>query len=244
MKISVCIATHNGSNYIVEQLLSVLEQLDVQDEIIISDDGSGDNTIELVKSIGDSRIKIHSYSHKKDYTRKKLSSYYYASANFINALRYASGDYIFLADQDDRWKNNKVKECMAALQKADIVSHNFAVMDSRGKILEPKFLKDFSNEKFNLLKILVSLPFRGCCLAFKKEILLRIFPTPKDIFLHDCYIGLFSVLHRYKFSYVDKCLIDYRRHDTNVSDLESPNSLWFKLAYRVKMLWQIFTHWH
>lgn len=40
MKISVCIATYNGEKYIIEQLISIMNQLSDSDEIIISDDGS------------------------------------------------------------------------------------------------------------------------------------------------------------------------------------------------------------
>ena len=56
--ISVCIATHNGEKYIKKQLESILSQLDFSDEIVISDDGSTDQTINLIQSLEDKRIKI------------------------------------------------------------------------------------------------------------------------------------------------------------------------------------------
>ena len=56
--ISVAIATYNGEKYIKEQLESILKQLNKNDEIIISDDGSADKTIEIAKSFNDKRIKI------------------------------------------------------------------------------------------------------------------------------------------------------------------------------------------
>lgn len=54
--ISVCIATHNGEKYIKKQLESILSQLDFSDEIVISDDGSTDQTINLIQSLEDKRI--------------------------------------------------------------------------------------------------------------------------------------------------------------------------------------------
>ena len=82
--ITVCIATFNGEKYIREQLNSILFQLSLQDEVIVSDDGSTDNTISIIKSFNDNRIKIIDGVHRHSPT-----------LNFENALKEAKGDYIF-----------------------------------------------------------------------------------------------------------------------------------------------------
>ena len=51
--ISVCIATYNGARYIAEQLASILKQLSAEDEVVVSDDGSTDGTIDIVRSFND-----------------------------------------------------------------------------------------------------------------------------------------------------------------------------------------------
>ena len=56
--ISVCIATYNGARYIAEQLASILKQLSAEDEVVVSDDGSTDGTIDIVRSLNDHRIRI------------------------------------------------------------------------------------------------------------------------------------------------------------------------------------------
>jgi glycosyltransferase involved in cell wall biosynthesis len=57
-KISVCMATYNGSRFIRKQIDSILSQLSENDELIISDDNSTDDTREIIYSIGDSRVKL------------------------------------------------------------------------------------------------------------------------------------------------------------------------------------------
>ena len=61
--VSVCLASYNGANYIGEQIDSILCQLSREDELIISDDSSSDNTVNIIKSYNDDRIKSVSYTH-------------------------------------------------------------------------------------------------------------------------------------------------------------------------------------
>ncbi len=68
--ISVCIPTYNGEKFILDQLRSILSQLGKDDEVIISDDGSTDNTIKVIQSLGDERVKI--YDNKAKNQKKNL----------------------------------------------------------------------------------------------------------------------------------------------------------------------------
>ena len=62
--ISVCMATYNGERFIKEQIDSILPQLSEDDELIISDDGSTDRTLEIIASYKDKRIKV--FHHHKN----------------------------------------------------------------------------------------------------------------------------------------------------------------------------------
>ena len=83
-KISVCMAVYNGERFIQQQVTSILVQLRPNDEIVIVDDTSSDNTIRILDGYQDARIKI---------TRngKNIGS----NASFQKALSHASGDFIF-----------------------------------------------------------------------------------------------------------------------------------------------------
>ena len=158
--ISVCIATHNGEKYIKKQLESILSQLDFSDEIVISDDGSTDQTINLIQSLEDKRIKIFTYKQCFDYSKLYLSSYYYATANFHNALRHAQGEIIFLADQDDIWVENRVSVFMKVLEKADFVTSNFSIIDEMDELIEELYYDGNPYDNPNVVKILKNLPLR------------------------------------------------------------------------------------
>ena len=109
--ISVCIATHNGGRFLKEQLTSILCQIGENDEVIISDDGSTDDTLKIINGFNDKRIIVVNQKSPKG-----LPAHEYATLNFENALKHAMGDYIFLADQDDVWVHNKVAVMMKYLE--------------------------------------------------------------------------------------------------------------------------------
>lgn len=70
--ISVCMATYNGEKFLRQQLDSIICQLNQNDEIIISDNGSSDNTKEIIKSYNDSRIKYYDYITDGNYSAPKI----------------------------------------------------------------------------------------------------------------------------------------------------------------------------
>lgn len=237
--ISVCIATHNGEKYIKKQIESILSQIGVLDEIVVSDDGSTDQTLSLIQSLEDKRIKIVTYKQCFDYSKFYLSSYYYATANFHNALKHAQGEIIFLADQDDIWMENKVSLFLKALDKADFVTSNFSIINEVDKIVDKSYYNENPYNNLNLAKVLKLLPFRGCCSAFKRDVLQAALPFPQKLFLHDCWIGLNAYFNNFKIEFIEIPLLLCRRHSNNVSDLNSPNNLLFKISYRLKLVWYV-----
>ena len=113
MKISVCMATHNGERYLHEQLASILSQLGEGDEVIISDDSSADGTVDIIRGFGDQRIHLLTGN-----------TFFNPMHNLENALKHASGDIIALSDQDDVWLGNKVR----------IIRERFEVQGTRSKV--------------------------------------------------------------------------------------------------------------
>lgn len=226
--ISVCMATYNGAKYIGKQIESVLIQLSHDDELIISDDGSTDETLEIIRSFSDTRIKLL-HNHKKNTVKSK---HQLVTRNFENALKIAEGDFIFLSDQDDIWKNDKVKIFIDSLKDFHVVMSNYDVIDSNGNLKEKQHHKSnpFSE---SLIQNIFKMPFHGCCMAFRKSVLKLSLPFPNNLVVHDNWIGmLLFIQDKKKINYIDQSLIFYRVHDNNVSGVSS-NSLFFKLYYRI-----------
>lgn len=91
--ISVCMATYNGGEYVYTQLNSILKQLGRNDELIISDDGSTDNTINIIEKYNDPRIKL--IRHDRGWLDPKTPLLSRVKKNFEEAIRLATGEFIF-----------------------------------------------------------------------------------------------------------------------------------------------------
>lgn len=237
--ISVCIATYNGEKYIEEQLHSILKQLSKHDEVIISDDRSCDETLQIIKNLRDNRIKV--YTNQSNSSVHHFSkNHYKVTSNFENALNHAKGDYIFLSDQDDIWMENKVEKCLKYLQNNDFVLSNRSIINAEGKILEATYNK--TNPIANtLFANLVKLSFPGCCMAFRRNILKDALPFPENLIMHDGWIFLLAFAKKKRIVFIDEPLIKYRRHLQNVSPsaITNNNPLYFKIWYRFILYCQL-----
>lgn len=222
MKISVCIATYNGEKFIRDQLDSILCQIGQDDEIILSDDSSSDKTIEICELYNDSRIKI--------FTGNTFHSPIF---NLENALKKATGDYIFLADQDDVWHPDKVKTCLNNLRDCDLVIHDCEIIDNKGKMLKDSYFR-IRNSKNGFLYNLYKSSYLGCCMAFRAELLNCMLPFPKSTVSHDMWIGLIAEM-KGRVCFMPDKLIQYRRHDDNASmaSEKSKLSICYRLKYRL-----------
>ena len=237
IRISVCMATYNGAKYIQNQLQSIIAQLSQNDEIIISDDGSTDRTLEIVASFNDPRIKV--FHHVKTNFAGGNFLHKLVSSNFENALMHASGKYIFLSDQDDVWPSNRVISVIDCLSVYDLVYCNFSIIDEHEQLIK-KY--GFTHKPINRSFVynVYKMPFYGCCMAFRYDLLKYILPFPKKLVLHDNWIG-FLAMRFGKIVYLHEPLHKYRIHSSNTSytNGESRNSLLNKIYYRIVFIFQL-----
>ena len=225
-KISVCITSYNGELYILEQLNSILLQLDENDEIILSDDSSIDETIKLVKSLNDNRIKIFTNNFK------------HHTPNFEFTLTKATGDFIFLSDQDDVWLPNKINIMLSFLTNYNLVVSDCFVVNEKLETISNTIRS--SNNPNGFFNNLIHNNFLGCCMAFDKKIIEKALPFPRGILSHESWLGAVAGAFG-KTKFINDKLILYRRHHTNNSNTLNGSNLSFfnKIKYRFFILLNI-----
>jgi glycosyltransferase involved in cell wall biosynthesis len=219
--------TYNGERYITQQLRSILVQLKNFDEVIISDDGSIDNTPTIIKSFHDSRIVVFQNPGPKG-----------PIYNLENALKKARGDYIFLSDQDDVWFPEKLSMTLQFLKKYDSVVSDAVIVNDNMDVLHSSFFK-INHSRRGFLHNFIKNGYLGCCMAFNRRILDFVLPFPPSLPMHDVWIGLISELCG-KTLFYENPLIYYRRHQGNASTASEKSN--YNLGTKVKFRIQLMTN--
>lgn len=211
MRVSVAMVTYNGEMFLREQLDTILAQLGSLDELVISDDGSRDNTLSIIKEYQERYACIRLLQGPGQGIKKNVEW----------ALKHCRGQYIFLADQDDVWMPDKVEQVLErfAAAGATLVIHDAIVFreDTAEPVMESFFA--FRQAKAGVVKNIVKNSYIGCCMAFRRELLERILPIPKQIEMHDQWIGILNDIYGGKSYFYENPLIYYRRHGENNSEM-------------------------
>ena len=214
--ISVAMAAFNGEKYLKDQVDSILKQCLPVEEVVVSIDKSQDKTLEILNnySILDSRIKIFEGPNKG------------VVKNFENAIKKCTGDIIFLCDQDDIWYRNKVELIVNEFKKNRKISlllHDATVTDEYLNILYSSFFEK-NHSKSGKIRNIIKNSYVGACIAFRQELKKYILPFPKNIPMHDQWIGLIAEV-KGKVKFLKEPLIKYRRHKYTITSFKHSSFL-------------------
>lgn len=209
-RVSVCIAAYNGSRFIEAQLRSILLQLEANDEIVIIDDGSMDDTVSRIRSIDDPRVKLFVHERNKGVT-----------ATFEDALRSATGRILFLCDDDDVWAPTKVEQVLGELSAnpdVQVVTTRVALIDENGTMLPDSRINRFGRFVSGFWRNVLVNHYQGSAMAIRASLLGSVLPFPRQKkFEHDVWIGTRNDAAGGKTAFIDKPLLFYRRHSGNAS---------------------------
>lgn len=233
MRLSVCMATYNGSRYLREQLDSILMQLGPLDELIVVDDGSRDETVALLQSLGDSRVHLHCNERNLGPIR-----------SFERALGLSVGEVVFLADQDDVWLPGKRDAIVAAFEdhpSAQVVVSDAQVIDASGSLTLPSHMATRGGFRAGLWHTLWKNRYLGCAMAMRRQTLAAALPIPRRVPMHDMWLGIVGGLLG-DVVYLPSALMQYRRHGGNASP-SRPQGMARMLRWRWSLIISVAGRW-
>ena len=232
LRVSVAVITYNGEKFIEEQLNSILNQTVKPDEIIISDDGSSDKTIETIQRI------MEKYSNDEiDIQILTDNPIHGISTNCSWAIQHTSGDIIFISGQDDVWSPDKIEKTIKVYENyrdAKIVIADAFLIDADGEPYQGEFCKGFTASlgmlkngdvvkvsRSTYIEYAESTPLvSGPVLSLKRDLVDLITPIPPHI-LEDQWMEFVGLAENGLY-YQNEKLTYYRMHDSTTQSADMP----------------------
>ena len=212
---SVAMTTYNSAKYLGAQLNSILKQTVLPDEIVICDDGSSDNTAQIVEQYtGNGKVPIHYWVNEKNLG---------VTRNFEQCYLKCKGDIIFSCDADDIWLENKIATMVSQFDDDQVVLvySDAVVVDQDENVLieslnstwDKRADKDNTEEFLLMLTTRVGQP-NGMQLAFRRSILEECCPFYGGF---DSWLTMNALLLG-RVVCVPEVLVKWRRHTATVSN--------------------------
>lgn len=224
--VSIIVLTYNGEKFLEEQIDSILNQSYKNIEIIISDDASTDNTVNIIKK----------YSQLKNIKYKIRDTNVGINQNFIEALSLCNGEFIAPSDQDDIWLPKKIEKLVTNIRENVLIYSSSSTIDENGHIFND-FDKEFNNISGSNNKaffFIGSIPAHN--MLFKKELIKYIESNiPPDRF-YDMWVAFIALSHSSIIHYPN-ILTYYRRHNSQLtSEKVQKKTFGYFLAKYIKQI--------
>lgn len=237
--VDILMATYNGADYIKQQIDSILRQTCQEFYLIIRDDGSSDNTIDILETYA-------SHYPDKIYLLKDQKGNLGVRRNFQQMLQYSlyttKGQYIMLCDQDDIWLPEKIEKTMQKIKqiekKADqkdigkkpvpsLVFTDLMLIDEEGQIISNSMWEYAGvNPKATALnKLIHNNVITGCTVMINRKLAELTSSIPAGCDMHDYWIALVASSFG-RIDYINESLIQYRQHTKNqIGSIRKPTVL-------------------
>ena len=235
--IDILLSTYNGEKYLRDQIDSIINQTFSNWRLIIRDDGSSDNTLEI----------IHQY---KQYLPEKIillndsPGSLGPARSFSCLMQESSAPYIAFCDQDDVWLVDKLEKQLALLQQYEkqrsdhyplLVHSDLIVVDQHLSVISRSFwqYQHLSPAKMSSFQsLLVQNYVTGCSCLFNRALLERSVPVSADAIMHDWWLALIA-MDQGKIINMPEPTLMYRQHDKNDTGAKR-----WSISYFMMMLFQ------
>lgn len=221
-KVLVLMSTYNGEMYIKQQIDSIFKQINVDISLLIRDDGSSDNTVNIITDYNNSNIMLKT-GKNIGYKRSFMELVYMCDDNF---------DYYAFADQDDIWFDDKMDRAIKMLGKVNEPALYYSFMTQVDENLnvmnEQQNFKPPLNKKMVLFQNFV----QGSTIVFNKSLLniVQSYKIPKEV-AHDIWLPIVATYFG-KVVGDEESRILYRKHSDAVT-VKMRNNYWIGLFNRI-----------
>jgi glycosyltransferase involved in cell wall biosynthesis len=226
-------ATYNGVRFLRPQMASILSELEPGDEVIVVDDCSSDDTVAMLESFGDPRIRI-----------QRNAANVGPQATFDRSIGLAANDIIMMADQDDVWIPGRVAAMVRTLEEtgAALVSSNSEYIDADGAAvtfpMPPLRAEDSRRYLLNIVRVFTGrAAYCGCSMAFSRSLRRVVLPIPRYVESHDLWIATAANLTRAN-AHLEMRTLQRRIHGGNVSVIQRglTRKVWARAKFGLALL--------
>ncbi|HEM3680938.1 TPA: glycosyltransferase family 2 protein [Streptococcus suis] len=213
MKVNILMSTYNGQQFLAEQIRSIQDQSYTDWTLFIRDDGSSDNTKEILKNFERQDSRIHLIDSDKSDNLGVIKS-------FHKLVNHDRADYYFFSDQDDVWLPNKLELSLKEAQNylADLplmVYMDLKVVNQDLEIMTESMVKSQSHHaNTELVQELTENTVTGG-VAMINHALAEMWQVTDDILMHDWYLALLASAFG-NLVFIDQPGELYRQHSDNV----------------------------
>ncbi|HEM3598825.1 TPA: glycosyltransferase family 2 protein [Streptococcus suis] len=213
MKVNILMSTYNGQQFLAEQIRSIQEQSYTDWTLFIRDDGSSDNTKEILKDFERQDSRIHLIDNDKSDNLGVIKS-------FHKLVNHDRADYYFFSDQDDVWLPNKLELSLKETKNylADLplmVYMDLKVVNQDLEIMTESMVKSQSHHaNTELVQELTENTVTGG-VAMINHALAEMWQETDDILMHDWYLALLASAFG-NLVFIDRPGELYRQHSDNV----------------------------
>ncbi len=222
MTIGIALTLYNGEQFIERQLESIRIQTVKPDRVVMCDDGSKDNTVEIVKDY----IKKYNLEDSWQLIINEKNLGYVG--NFYKGIGLLDTDLVFLSDQDDLWlsdKLEKMSQVMNENSKINLLSCKHGIVDfddnRMHSILEKEGKSTLSLTSISTDDIMRAYRWPGMAMCIRKSFFESIYPYIKELRLaHDMIFAVCAsdINSFYEYDYIG---VLHRRHSNNLANEES-----------------------